>query len=131
MIHLQKYCYVLICFLLPGCSTMNDQFSCPMKPGVQCQSLDQVNAKIDKNDIKHFSSSSEDSLRINAEPLTVTTKVGSSPVRSPETLVPVWIAPYEDTIGNYHEASVIWTVTKSGYWKNNYEMNNQSNVKDH
>ena len=52
---LQYYFYVMTCLLmLSGCSTMNDQFSCPMKPGVQCQSLDQVNAQIDKGEIKQL-----------------------------------------------------------------------------
>jgi conjugal transfer pilus assembly protein TraV len=128
MKRLQKYCYVLICFMLSACSTMNDQFSCPMKPGVVCQSLDQVNAKIDSGEIKRFSFGNEllphpskDSLLHHAEPMRVTTSERSSalPTRIPESLLPVWIAPYEDTRGNYHEASVIWTVTKPGYWKNN------------
>jgi len=115
---LLNYFYVLIYFfMLAGCTTMNDQFSCPMKPGVMCQSLDQVNAKIDNGNIKHFSASSEVSLQINTEPVTKATKIGLPPVRVPETLMPVWIAPYEDSRGNYHEESVIWTIVKSGYWR--------------
>jgi conjugal transfer pilus assembly protein TraV len=115
---LQNYFYIVISgFTLFGCTTMNDQFSCPMKPGVMCQSLDQVNAKIDNGDIKHFSATSKIPLQINTEPVTVTTNRESPPVRVPETLMPVWIAPYEDSRGNYHEASVIWTIVKSGYWR--------------
>ena len=34
--------------LLSGCSSLNSEFDCPMKPGVMCQSLDQVNTMVDQ-----------------------------------------------------------------------------------
>ncbi len=41
---------VLISFsaALMGCGELNSQFTCPMKPGVSCQSLDQVNTLVDQ-----------------------------------------------------------------------------------
>jgi conjugal transfer pilus assembly protein TraV len=122
---IQTYFYIVTClFILTGCSTMNDQFSCPMKPGVFCQSLDQVNAKIDKGEIKRLPLSNDqksippvEPLPFNATVAMTTVKVGSPSLRVPETLMPVWIAPYEDSRGNYHESSVIWTVAASGHWQ--------------
>ena len=35
-----------------------------------------------------------------------------------EKITPVWIAPYEDSVGNYHEINTIHTVTQPGYWVN-------------
>ena len=125
---IQTYFYIMTCFfMISGCSTMNDQFSCPMKPGVFCQSLDQVNAKIDKGEIKRLLQSKDqksispvESLSFNVIPLTMTTKVGAPPTRIPETLMPVWIAPYEDAHGNYHESSIIWIVATSGHWQHTF-----------
>ena len=34
--------------MLSGCGEFNSQFTCPMKPGVTCQSLDQVNTLVDQ-----------------------------------------------------------------------------------
>ena len=34
--------------MLSGCGELNSQFTCPMKPGVTCQSLDQVNTMVDQ-----------------------------------------------------------------------------------
>ena len=34
--------------MLSGCGEFNSQFTCPMKPGVTCQSLDQVNTMVDQ-----------------------------------------------------------------------------------
>ena len=122
---LQNYFYIMTCiFMLSGCSTMNDQFSCQMKPGVQCQSLDQVNAQIDKDEIKRLPLSNDQksislvkSVPFNVTPSIAETKMKSRPMRIPGTLMPVWIMPYEDSHGNYHEASVVWIVARSGYWK--------------
>ncbi len=34
-----------------GCAEADSKFDCPMKPGVSCSSLDQVNAKVDRGEI--------------------------------------------------------------------------------
>ena len=37
-------------------------------------------------------------------------------IRLPEESLKVWIAPYEDTRGHFHEASVVHMVVKPGKW---------------
>ena len=49
----QKMLWSMTVFiLLTGCAEMNSQFDCPMKPGVRCESLDQVNARVDRGEIE-------------------------------------------------------------------------------
>ena len=44
-----QYGFILGCaVMLSGCGELNSQFTCPMKPGVTCQSLDQVNTMVDQ-----------------------------------------------------------------------------------
>jgi type IV conjugative transfer system lipoprotein TraV len=38
------------------------------------------------------------------------------PIRSGENVQQIWIGPYEDNDGNYHEPSYIYSVTKKGQW---------------
>lgn len=43
--------FLLLPLLLTGCAAMNTNFDCPMKPGVTCESLDSINAKVDRGKI--------------------------------------------------------------------------------
>ena len=110
-----KICiYLITLFAISACSTMNDQFSCPLKPGVSCQSLDAVNAKIDRGEIG-ISNDSEEKMNIRLNTVSKNIVDNNSdkqdePSRLPEKVLRVWVAPYEDTQGNYHEASEILTV---------------------
>ncbi|MEQ1463665.1 TraV family lipoprotein, partial [Salmonella enterica] len=36
--------------------------------------------------------------------------------RHPEKTIRVWIAPYEDSDGVYHEAQHVWMVSAPGFW---------------
>lgn len=79
--------------LVTGCAEVNSQFDCPMKPGIRCESLDEINAHVNNGEI--------------------------GPVRSKETVQHIWIAPFEDTAGNYHQANEVYTVAKPGAWMGN------------
>ncbi len=39
-----------------------------------------------------------------------------APIRYGETTEQIWIAPWVDTAGNYHEPAYIYTVVSSGHW---------------
>lgn len=112
----------LIATVLSGCAHMNSDFDCPMKNGVRCQSLDEVNAAIDRGEISgtgalsQISSASYHDMAYSEYKDSVT---GKYPVRYQEDVMRVWIAPFEDTDGNYHQASSVYTVTKPGYWIGN------------
>ena len=45
--------------------------------------------------------------------------IPGQPVRYGETVQRIWIAPYEDTEGNYHQDSFMYSVMKGGHWKGN------------
>jgi conjugal transfer pilus assembly protein TraV len=101
-----------IIFLLDGCAGMN-KFDCPMKPGIRCESLDQANAQVDHGDIGH--DNSQASIRSTRQ-----SKISTAePLRYGETVQRIWIAPFEDTAGNYHQESEVYTVAKTSHWIGN------------
>lgn len=53
----------------------------------------------------------------NNNPLVVVDSNGTVIERAREKPLRVWIAPYQDQEGNLHEASVVHTVVKPGYWQ--------------
>lgn len=111
--------WLMSSLLLMGCSHMNSTFDCPMKAGVRCESLDQVNKRVDTGEIGH-----DDVLNFSQNPTfisqknqtIVTHRKVQEPLRYGETVQHVWIAPFEDTAGNYHEASDVYTITRPGHW---------------
>jgi conjugal transfer pilus assembly protein TraV len=111
--------------LLSSCAEMNSKFDCPMKPGVSCASLDEVNARVDRGEIG--SVPAELTYRPVASNYVVNQKQLISPasfneigVRKPlrygESIQRIWVAPFEDTSGNYHQESDIYTIVKPGHW---------------
>lgn len=103
--------------LMVGCSSLNSQFDCPMKPGVRCENIDSVNARVDRGELGQ--------ANIAYPPIEYKSNFHYSrnhylskehPLRYAETVMRVWIAPFEDTAGNYHQESEIDTITKSGHW---------------
>ncbi len=109
--------------LLSSCAEMNTQFDCPMTSGIRCESIDSVNSRVDHGDMGRLSTSSASDKNRQAMPvyknvLPVTPKYSAknAPPRSRETVQHVWVAPFEDKEGNYHQESDIYTVTKPGSW---------------
>jgi len=112
--------FVLICGVSTGCTTMNSSFDCPNKAGVQCKSLDQINNMVDNGQIQgrtqsdsHANSMSE--TEFQPYPMKTSYYPGE-PLRYGETVQRVWVAPFEDTEGNYHQDNFIYTVSKGGHW---------------
>lgn len=115
--------------LSTGCKSLNNSFECPMKPGVMCKSLDQVNDMVDQGQIA--SNGSKNSCPTCAKSkITAASKLTSfntpfpsqagiepgQPLRYNESVMGIWVAPYEDTDGNYHQESTVFTVVKPGHW---------------
>lgn len=106
--------------VMSGCASMNSDFDCPMKNGVRCQSLDEVNAAVDRGELGGSGVAVDVSRPSYTNVTYLQYKDGtSSKLRYPEDVMRVWIAPYEDTNGNYHQASSVYTVTRPGYWMGN------------
>ena len=125
-----KLVFVLIVVTtLSGCAHINSDFDCPMKNGICCQSLDEVNTAVDRGEIGGSVSAlnvSEPTYRFVSRLRYKDGNSGNiSPMRYPENVMHVWIAPYEDMSGNYHQASSVYTVIKPGYWAGNPHKENR------
>lgn len=112
--------------LLSACTT-NSSFDCPNKAGVNCRSLDQINAMVDSGEIHgRMQGSGNDSSLSMMNQLkerdefqsfpNSSTFIPGQPIRYGETVQRIWIAPYEDMEGNYHQDSVLYAVMKGGHW---------------
>jgi conjugal transfer pilus assembly protein TraV len=107
---------------LTACTTMNSSFDCPNKAGVNCKSLDQINGMVDSGQIRGRTqmrtaavSKGVDSAEFQSFPMRASFIPGQ-PIRYGETVQRIWIAPYEDSEGNYHEDCKIYAVMKGGHW---------------
>lgn len=106
---------------LSACSSMNGSFDCPNKAGVNCKSLDQINGMVDSGQIQGRSglTGSDDQRTVSTEfesyPGAVSYHPGA-PLRYGETVQRIWVAPYEDTEGNYHQDSLMYAIVKHGHW---------------
>lgn len=104
--------------LLSGCGELNSQFTCPMKPGVNCQSLDQVNSLVDQGKLAQSSptQSMQSASTVDIHYLAAAGDSNSAIQRNPEAVMRLWIAPYEDSRGNYFSDTHIYHVIQSGSW---------------
>jgi conjugal transfer pilus assembly protein TraV len=109
----QKMIYVsfliLPVLMLTGCSAMNTEFDCPMKPGVRCESIDKVNAKVDSGLIgaDECLSCQQDQVMLPDE------KISAYKDAPCGKKMNIWIAPYTDDHGNYHTASNVYASTSN------------------
>lgn len=125
---MQKLIFIiLVAASLTSCASMNSSFDCPMKPGISCESLDKVNARVDRGEIGHDEvpcqscEKKSGCTNCSIEP-TIYKNTGlkihkeGEPLRYSESVMRVWIAPFEDKSGNYHKESEVFTIVKPGHW---------------
>jgi conjugal transfer pilus assembly protein TraV len=103
---------VFTCVLLSGCANLNEDFDCPAPKGGSCKRMDQIYAEVNGNNLK---SNKPLAVAPIHNPLVLDAKA-QDPIRYKEGVVRIWIAPYEDTDGNYHQANQIYSVVKEGHW---------------
>lgn len=120
--------WVLMSFFgLSACTVMNSSFDCPNKAGVNCKSLDQINSMVDSGQIRgRMLQTSDPYAKINSntefQSISATTMtLSGQPVRYCENVQRIWIAPFEDNEGNYHQDSVMYAVMTDGYWSGQAE----------
>jgi conjugal transfer pilus assembly protein TraV len=106
---------------LSGCSKMSGTFDCPYGKGVGCRSITEVNQMV--NDGKLSGLDSERATQNKAivavkcnKPEAIALYDKAKVHRMKEEHLKVWVAPFEDEQGNFHEDSVIHTVLKAGSW---------------
>ncbi len=121
---------------LSGCADMNSTFDCPLKAGVMCKSVDQLNGMVDKGelgrdddtgsncpDCKKGDSKGKDAKPNSPQLTDFNTPYPSEgiaqpgqPVRYGETVIRIWVAPFQDSQGTYHQESTEFKVVKPGHW---------------
>lgn len=110
--------WLVVAATLPGCASMNSEFNCPAGKGVGCKNIHDVNQMV--NDGKLGGNEKPDKFQVKSvASIASDLSAGStiSPKRTQEKTLSIWIAPYEDKNGNYHDATVIHTVVQSGSWR--------------
>lgn len=108
--------------LLTGCAGMNSNFDCKQVggDGAGCVSMDQVNQMISQGDFNNNNPAGSAS-KAPAAPVAISaydapTPMPGEPVRYSETIQRIWIAPWQDAAGNYHEPSFVYTVLAPAHW---------------
>ena len=111
---------IIISETLSACSSLNSDLDCPMRAGVMCKSIDQINDMVDNGQIRgrtRVSSSISSSPNSEFQPYSVSSGFyPGAPLRYGETVQRIWIAPFEDTQRNYHQDSYMYSIIKDGHW---------------
>lgn len=118
------FTFLLVLTGLQTACTMNSSFDCPNQAGVNCRSLDQVNSMVDSGQIRGRTQLAGESAKVakianhpEFEPYAITNGfIPGAPLRYGETVQRIWIAPYEDTEGNYHQDSFMYSIMQEGKW---------------
>ena len=130
---MKKIVLILFSLTLSACS-MQHQFDCPYKEGAHCLSVEEIDKKIDSGEIGDkteskksandspqskschlFSCAKKETNNVNEFLLKLPDS--SSPLRTHETLLSLWLAPFYTEDGIYHEAHRIHFVAKEPSWK--------------
>ena len=121
---MSKSFLLLLSLSLTGCAT-HQQFDCPYKEGARCLSVGEVDKKIDlrengetsyqekKEHRGLFSLFHSQENKFNTLELS---DVSPSSLRTPETVLRLWVAPYYTTDGAYHEDRHIHFVAREASW---------------
>ncbi len=106
----------LILGALSGCEMMNSNYDCPLSEGASCMSLHDMDEAVSKGiypkELKHTYNDNLDSsyvLKTDAIP-------HGYPLRTKDKVAKIWVAPYMDSNGNYHEQSNIYIVVENSSW---------------
>lgn len=121
MITLKSVLFFMSFIILTGCATSKENFDCKYGKGVGCRSITEVNGLVNQGKLGKTANS--DDLTSNG--------VASPPLIHPNALhtdsmmiqrvteehLRLWIAPFQDKHGNFHEGAIVHTVLKPGFWQ--------------
>jgi|688.fasta_scaffold24332_2 conjugal transfer pilus assembly protein TraV len=115
--------------VLPGCSSASESFDSEATKGVGSKSISEVNAMIDQGKIDGIRGDG-DANKVIAPVLvqsplpalnqeTIVLSDHSVIHRQPEQHMRIWMAPFQDANGNFHEAAVVHTLQRPSFWQVN------------
>ena len=115
---------VLVPAVLGGCaSTMSgfdggSQFACKAPDGVTCSSLSGVYANAVANNLPALRKDGKGDAKGVPRTGELVGRAPSSgePIRSQPKILRVWIAPWEDADGDFHDQSYVYLVADPGRW---------------
>lgn len=130
------FCTALVS-LLGGCAVFDNDFSCKKIGGISgCVSMDQVykdtqtgkisanRAPYSLNGRQYNGADGDNQTSGGVAPKAIGTGSGytafipnaGQPVRYGDAIQKIWVFPYEDSDGNYHETSIVYTVLNQSHW---------------
>lgn len=104
---------------LTGCEMMNSSYDCPLSEGASCMSLHDMDAAVSQGIYPKGVAGSNVASSTDAKEIYVQHKdlmPGTYPKRTRDMVAKIWLAPYEDSNGNYHEQSNMYTVIENSTW---------------
>jgi len=119
---------LIVCgVLLNACTSSSENFDSDPGKGVGAKSITEVNSMVNQGTIQGVFQKEKDmsmvppvfvhqaEKTINPEVIVLSDKTMIQ--RQPEQHRRVWIAPFQDEVGNFHEGTVIHTLMRSSYWQ--------------
>lgn len=122
---------LILTLTLAGCSTASESFDSEATKGVGSKSISQVNAMIDQGKIEGIQGEGDNQThqviapvvvqtpQPNMNPETIVLSDHSVIHRQPEQHMRIWLAPFQDANGNFHEAAVVHTLQRPSFWQVN------------
>lgn len=106
----------LILGALSGCEMMNSNYDCPLSEGASCMSLHDMDEAVSRGiypkEFKHaYNDNPYESYVLKTDAIPE-----GHPLRTKDKIAKIWVAPYMDKDGNYHEQSNIYTVVENSSW---------------
>lgn len=120
---------MVMSLVLTGCSSASESFDSEATKGVGSKSISEVNTMIDQGKIEGIKGDNDTSKVIapvlvqtpmptlNQE--TIVLSDHSVIHRQPEQHMRIWMAPFQDANGNFHEAAVVHTLQRPSFWQVN------------
>jgi hypothetical protein len=104
---------------LGGCIGMNSKFDCNVSSGGKCAPMSSIHKMADHgefNENYHHKAFESGVAKLNKQQGYPLESFAGNPLRSSESVQQIWIGPYEDATGNYHEPAYVYAVVKKGRW---------------
>ena len=117
----------LVCLSLGGCSTSSETFDCQAGKGIGCKSISTVNKMVDQGSLGDIEEGKQSIELPSSVPVISTASLPQQTEislideffvqRIQEEHLRVWLAPFQDAQGNFHEGNIVHTVLKPGFWQ--------------
>ncbi|CAL7962414.1 conjugal transfer pilus assembly protein TraV [Gammaproteobacteria bacterium] len=118
---------ILFVLFLSGCVGMNSKFDCNVGSGGKCAPMNNINKMANLGefnegflkygtDKENAIAKAENKIRKENSYLSDSSRANGTPIRTNEAIQQIWIGPYEDSMGIYHEPTTVYAVVKKGRW---------------